>query len=117
MASSAKMLCPTRDRRPVAVGLDQIRQWRPDALRIGWPGIRVEQINPSRDEGWPAIYYFYPENVVDLHAEAKRKEFQVSDLRVTFYGMKESEVRDPDGHILWFGQGTDKPPTSERQSR
>jgi hypothetical protein len=58
-----------------------------------------------------------PENVVDLHAEAKRKEFQVSDLRVTFYGMKECEVRDPDGHILWFGQGTDETPTSAGQSR
>jgi uncharacterized glyoxalase superfamily protein PhnB len=54
---------------------------------------------------------------MDLHAEAKRKEFQVSDLRVTFYGMKEFEVRDPDGHILWFGQGTDEPPTSTGQSR
>ena len=50
----------------------------------GGPAIRVDQIDPSRDEGGPAIYYFYPENVVDLHAEAKRKEFQVSDLRVTF---------------------------------
>jgi hypothetical protein len=57
-----------------------------------------------------------PGNVVGLHAEAKRKEFQVSDVRVTFYGMKEFEVRDPDGHILWFGQGTDEPPTSEGQS-
>jgi hypothetical protein len=55
-------------------------------------------------------------NVVDLHAEAKRKDFQVIDLRVTFYGMKEFEVRNPDGHIFWFGQGTDEPPTSEGQS-
>jgi hypothetical protein len=54
---------------------------------------------------------------VDLHAEAKRKEFQMSDLRMTFYGMKEFEVRDPDGHILWFGQETDVHPTSEGQSR
>jgi hypothetical protein len=43
------------------------------------------------------IARIHPENVVDLHAEAKRKEFQVSDLRVTFYGMKEFEVRNPDG--------------------
>jgi uncharacterized glyoxalase superfamily protein PhnB len=53
--------------------------------------------------------------VVALHAEAKGKAFQVSDLRVTFYGMKEFEVRDPDGHILWFGQETDEPPTPESQ--
>jgi uncharacterized glyoxalase superfamily protein PhnB len=56
-----------------------------------------------------------PEDVVALHAEAKGKAFQVSDLRVTFYGMKEFEVRDPDGHILWFGQETDEPPTPESQ--
>jgi uncharacterized glyoxalase superfamily protein PhnB len=79
------------------------------------PATQVDQIDPSRAEEWPAIYYFYPENVVDLHAEAKRKEFQMSDLRMTFYGMKEFEVRDPDGHILWFGQETDEPPTSEGQ--
>jgi uncharacterized glyoxalase superfamily protein PhnB len=81
------------------------------------PATQVDQIDPSRAEEWPAIYYFYPENVVDLHAEAKRKEFQMSDLRMTFYGMKEFEVRDPDGHILWFGQETDVHPTSEGQSR
>jgi hypothetical protein len=52
---------------------------------------------------------------VDLPAEVKRKELQVSDLRVTFYGMKEFEVRNPDGHILWFGQETDEPPTPESQ--
>jgi uncharacterized glyoxalase superfamily protein PhnB len=75
----------------------------------------MEQIDPSRHEGWPAIYYFYPDNVMDLHAEVKRQAFQVSELRVTFYGMKEFEVRDPDGHILWFWQETDEPPTPESQ--
>jgi catechol 2,3-dioxygenase-like lactoylglutathione lyase family enzyme len=83
----------------------------------GGPATRVDQSDSSRDEGWPAIYYFYPENVVDLHTEVKRQEFQVSDLRVTFYGMKEFEVQDPDGHILWFGQETDEPPTPESHSR
>jgi hypothetical protein len=26
--------------------------------------------------------------------------------------MKVFELRDPDGHILWFGQATDEPHTS-----
>jgi uncharacterized glyoxalase superfamily protein PhnB len=73
----------------------------------------VDQLDPSEDEGWPAIYYYYPEDVVALPAEVKRKASPESDLRVTFYGMKEFEVRDPDGHILWFGQGTDEVPTNE----
>ena len=82
----------------------------------GGPAHRAEQIDPSRDEGWPAIYYFYPEDVVALHTEVQRRAIPASDLRVTFYGMQEFEVRDPDGHILWFGQGTDEPPTNDSQS-
>jgi uncharacterized glyoxalase superfamily protein PhnB len=68
-------------------------------------------MGPAQDEGWPVIYYFYLEDVVALHGEIRRKGFRASDLRVTFYGMKEFELRDPDGHILWFGQETDEPPT------
>jgi uncharacterized glyoxalase superfamily protein PhnB len=79
----------------------------------GGPEPRAEQIDPSQHEGWPAIYYFYPDSVVEVHADLKRQAFQVSNLRVTFYGMKEFDVRDPDGHILWFGQATDEPPTPE----
>jgi hypothetical protein len=75
---------------------------------------------PPLEQGWSSLgaveVLARPENVVDLHAEAKRKECQVSDLRVTLYGMKEFEVRDPDGHILWFGQETNESPTSEGQS-
>jgi uncharacterized glyoxalase superfamily protein PhnB len=72
-------------------------------LESGGPATRADQLETSRDEGWPAIYYLYPENVVALHAEAKQKDLLVIDLRVTCYGMQEFEVRDPDGHILWFG--------------
>jgi hypothetical protein len=43
---------------------------------------------------------------------AKQKELPVSDLRVTCYGTEEREVRDPGGHILWFRQETDQPPTN-----
>jgi hypothetical protein len=82
-------------------------------LESGGPATRADQLEASRDEGWPAIYCFYPENVVALHAEAKQKDLQVSDLRVACYGMKEFEVRDPDGHILWFGQQTAESPTSD----
>jgi hypothetical protein len=78
----------------------------------GGPATRADQLDASRDEGWPAIYYFYPEHVAALHADAKQKDLQVGDWRVTCYGMKEFEARDPDGHILWFGQETDEPPTS-----
>jgi uncharacterized glyoxalase superfamily protein PhnB len=78
----------------------------------GGPAMQAASTDSSQDEGWPVIYYFYPEDVVALHAEVKRKGLQASDLRVTFYGMKEFELRDPDGHILWLGQETAEPPTA-----
>ena len=34
-----------------------------------------------------------------------------TELRVTYYGMQEFELRDPDGYWLWFGEDTDEPPT------
>ena len=61
----------------MAVGLDQIRRWRL-MLQMRWTG-GFEWIRAMHRGS--AIYYFYPENVVDLHAEVKRKAFQVSDLR------------------------------------
>jgi catechol 2,3-dioxygenase-like lactoylglutathione lyase family enzyme len=59
------------------------------------------------------IYYFYPDDVTALHAAWKAGGLSVTDLRVTVYGMKEFELRDPDGYWLWFGQNTPEPPTAE----
>lgn len=57
------------------------------------------------------VFYFYPEDVVGLHAAWSARGLPVTDLRVTLYGMKEFELRDPDGIWLWFGQGTSDPAT------
>jgi len=57
------------------------------------------------------IYYFYPDDVVSLHKGWKAAGLPVSDLRIAIYGMKEFELRDPDGYWLWFGESTDEPPT------
>lgn len=56
-------------------------------------------------------YYFYPDNVAALHAAWKHDGLPVTALRVTGYGMKEFELRDPDGYWLWFGQESSDPPT------
>jgi len=58
------------------------------------------------------IFYFYPDNVEALHAAWKAKRLPVTELRVTDYGMKEFELRDPDGYWLWFGQESHEPPTA-----
>ena len=57
------------------------------------------------------VFYFYPDNLVALHAAWKAKRLPITELRVTVYGMKEFELRDPDGYWLWFGQDTDEPST------
>jgi catechol 2,3-dioxygenase-like lactoylglutathione lyase family enzyme len=57
------------------------------------------------------IFYLNTDDVVALHAELRARGVAVTDLRVTVYGMKEFEVRDPDDYWLWFGQETDEPPT------
>ena len=57
------------------------------------------------------IFYLDVSDAGALHAELRARGVAVSELRVAFYGMKEFEVRDPDGHWLWFGQPTDEPPT------
>jgi catechol 2,3-dioxygenase-like lactoylglutathione lyase family enzyme len=70
------------------------------------PGIVIEP--PPKEH---QIYYFYPDDLAALHATWKSAGLAVSDTRVTIYGMKEFELRDPDGYWLWFGQDTDEAPT------
>ena len=48
---------------------------------------------------------------MDLHGELSGKGLAVSPLRVTIYGRREFELRDPDGHWLWFGEATTDAPT------
>jgi uncharacterized glyoxalase superfamily protein PhnB len=100
---------------------DALEQWRWAHIRAGDCELMLSEsggpanpgapVDTSEDDGWPAIYYFYPEDVTALYGEIRRQGLQASDLRVTFYGMKEFELRDPDGHILWFGQETEEPHT------
>lgn len=53
---------------------------------------------------WPAIFYFYPEDVKASYEHVKGLGYEVGELSVTVYGMKECTLRDPDGHLLSFGQ-------------
>ncbi|MEZ5351014.1 MAG: VOC family protein [Bryobacteraceae bacterium] len=60
-----------------------------------------------------AVYYFYPADVVALREEVMAAGGAPSELAVRFYGMKEFELVDPEGHVLVFGQATDEPVTPE----
>ena len=86
-----------------------------DGVRMMFNQPPQEKMNelPQRTKDFQ-VYYFYPDDVVALHAAWKRDGLPVTDLRVTDYGMKEFELRDPDHHWLWFGQNSSDPPTAQR---
>lgn len=74
------------------------------------PRACVEADVPRKSRDYQ-IFYFNTSDAAALHAEYRSRGVAVSDLRVTTYGMKEFEVRDPEEHWLWFGQPSDEPPT------
>lgn len=76
------------------------------------PGVARDVPRKSKDY---QVFYFNSDDLLALHAEFKSRGVAVSDLRVTIYGMKEFEVRDPEGYWLWFGQPTDEPPTMREE--
>ena len=80
------------------------------ALMFNAPPRKDVEAQPRKAKDFQ-IYYFNSDDVVGLHGGWKRAGIPVTELRVTVYGMKEFEVRDPDGYWLWFGQPTDDAPT------
>jgi uncharacterized glyoxalase superfamily protein PhnB len=100
---------------------------RMDSLgRSGWAMLRQggvelmlassQEVPPSAKVGgrYPQVlYYFYPDDVVALRQSIVAKGYPCGELVVRIYRMKEFEVVDPSGHVLWFGQETDEPPTPE----
>ena len=63
-----------------------------------------QSINQDRDAPRQSVLYLYPENIVEYHREVRRNGLDVSDLAVTFYGLTEFRLNDPDGNRLWIGQ-------------
>ncbi|NUP99489.1 MAG: VOC family protein [Armatimonadetes bacterium] len=60
-------------------------------------------IDHSQGHREVALYY-YAEDVAALREEFLGRGVEVSELSVTFYGMREFMVTDPDGFELIFGQ-------------
>ena len=78
----------------------------------GWAMLRFDEcrimvdrsINIHRDAPRQSVLYLYPENIVEFHWQARGNGLTVPDLDVTFYGMTEFRLDDPDGNRLWIGQ-------------
>src|SRR5262245_17406008 len=63
-----------------------------------------QSINLHRSAPRPSVVYLYPENIVEYHHQVRGNGLAVPDLDVTFYGMTEFRLDDPDGNRLWVGQ-------------
>lgn len=68
---------------------------------------------PGVREGFAqtSINLYLDEGVEALHARLREAGYEVSELRVTFYRVKEFDLRDPAGYSLLIGQPTDESPT------
>lgn len=92
-----------------------------DCFPAQWPGhvpasgrpphASPDPRNPVQQVRSLHIFYLQVTNIAGLHAELARGGVAPTEMRVTVYGMKEFELRDPDGYWLWFGEQTHEPPT------
>ena len=53
-----------------------------------------------------SVLYLYPDDISEYHKQVRNNGLIVPDLEVTFYGMTEFRIDDPDGNRLWIGQRT-----------
>jgi catechol 2,3-dioxygenase-like lactoylglutathione lyase family enzyme len=78
--------------------------WGWAMLRLGECRLMVdESINSHPGAPRQSLLYLYPEDIVDYHAQVRRNGVDAPELDVTFYGMTEFRIEDPDGNRLWIG--------------
>lgn len=80
----------------------------------GWAMLRFDECRLMLDQSInahpamprSAIIYLYPDDVVAYHEQIRKNGLAVPELDVTFYGLTEFRLNDPDGNRLWIGQST-----------
>jgi uncharacterized glyoxalase superfamily protein PhnB len=81
-------------------------------VRLGARDWAPDFSGDSRQPG-SAIVFFETDDVAAMHAAIRRRGGRPTDLeKVNWIKMEMFEVRDPDGHAIWFGQSyhSDSPP-------
>ncbi len=58
-----------------------------------------------------SINVYLDSGIAEFHARLKNSGYSVSQMRVTFYRMREFDLRDPAGYTVLIGQPTDEDPT------
>lgn len=82
----------------------------------GWAKLRFDECRLMVDQSIDShsfapresILYLYPDDIVEYHEQVRKNGLVVPDLDVTFYGLTEFRITDPDGNRLWIGQDTSK---------
>ena len=80
----------------------------------GWALLRLDEcrlmldqsINAHPDAPRQSVLYLYPDDITAYHLQVRANGLDIPDLDVTFYGMIEFRLEDPDGNRLWIGQST-----------
>ena len=78
----------------------------------GWAMLRFDEcrlmvdqsINVHQEAPRQSVIYLYPDDIVAYHEQVRKNGLPVPKLDVTFYGLTEFRVDDPDGNRLWIGQ-------------
>ena len=78
----------------------------------GWAMLRFDEcrlmvdqsINAHPSNPRDSILYLYPDDIAEYHEQVRKNGLAVPDLSVTFYGLTEFRIDDPDGNRLWIGQ-------------
>jgi catechol 2,3-dioxygenase-like lactoylglutathione lyase family enzyme len=79
--------------------------WRWAMLCFGECRLMVdESINVHPSSPRSSVLYLYPDDISEFHKQLRRNGLAVPDLEVSFYGMTEFRIDDPDGNRLWIGQ-------------
>jgi uncharacterized glyoxalase superfamily protein PhnB len=79
--------------------------WGWAMLRLDETRVMVDQsINHHPDAPRQSVLYLYPEDVEAYHRQVRENGVDLPELEVTFYGMTEFRIEDPDGNRLWIGQ-------------
>jgi len=82
-------------------------EWGWAMLRFDDCRLKLDQsINAHPGKFRDSVLYLYPDDVVAYHKEIRENGLVVPELDVTFYGLTEFRINDPDGNRLWIGQST-----------
>lgn len=72
-------------------------------------------INTHPNAPRQSVLYLYPDDIQEFHRQVRANGLAIDDLDVTFYGMTEFRLDDPDGNRLWIGLNKSREDSASHQ--